>query len=224
MVGVSVFSLALGEEFERLHPELRRRFGFGAGDGVACVGTGVMHRIWRARRVAPLLRLGARRNILFPEEGTDVPFMIENYAYRDRFGRDTLTFVRTFELARRRRRFDATMVHDPVRGGVVDYLGTHQHLAVDLDLRVDERGGMRITSGGQRFRAGWVDARLPLTLSGEARLHEWYDERLGRFEIEVAVSNRVVGPVFGYRGWFRVEYVDGPVPACAKPLREVARS
>ncbi len=51
--------------------------------------------------------------------------MIENHAYVDRFGRETVTFNRTFELPQRRRRFVATMVHSERRGGVVDYLGTH---------------------------------------------------------------------------------------------------
>ena len=33
------------------------------------------------------------------------------------------------------------------RARIVDYLGTHQHLAVDLELSVDERGGLRLRSG-----------------------------------------------------------------------------
>jgi len=58
--------------------------------------------------------------------------------YRDRFGRETVTWIRTFQT-RRPRRFDAYMIHSRQRGKIVDYLGTHQYLAVDLDLTVDER-------------------------------------------------------------------------------------
>jgi hypothetical protein len=60
-----------------------------------------------------------------------VPFTIENYAYRDPLGRETVTWVRTFETTKRRR-FDAYMIWSEQRGRIVDYLGTHQHLAVDL--------------------------------------------------------------------------------------------
>lgn len=221
----SVFQRALGADFDRLHPRLRRRFGVDGRTDLGCVGTGMMDRVWRgAAFTAPFLRLGTLRHVLFPETGTGVPFTIENYAYTDSYRRPTLTFVRTFEVAaHRRRRFDATMVWSPRRGVLVDYLGTHQHLAVDLHLDVDAAGALTIRSGAQRFRGGLP---CPPALSGEAHLREWYDDRTGRFHIEVRVTNRRFGPLFGYTGSFTVDYVppDGaPVPAAVRPLRENPR-
>lgn len=221
----SVFQRALGADFDRLHPQLRRRFGVDGGTDVGCVGTGVMARVWRgAAFTAPFLRLGTLRHILFPETGTDVPFTIENYAYTDSYRRPTLTFVRTFQVAtHRRRRFDATMVYSPRRGVLVDYLGTHQHLAVDLNLGVDPTGALTIRSGTQRFRGG---VPCPAALTGQAGLREWYDDRTGHFGIEVQVTNPVVGPVFGYTGSFTVRYLGperAPVPAAVRPLRENPR-
>lgn len=35
------------------------------------------------------------------------------------------------------------MIFSERRDKVVDYLGTHQHLAVDIDLGVAENGGLR---------------------------------------------------------------------------------
>jgi hypothetical protein len=87
---------------------------------------------------------------MFPESGRDVPFEIENWAYLDPLGSETVSWLRTFHTTRTRR-FDATMIYSESRGRVVDYLGTHQHLAVDLDLAVYERGGLRLRSGEQRF-------------------------------------------------------------------------
>ncbi|WP_156179083.1 DUF4166 domain-containing protein, partial [Saccharothrix sp. ST-888] len=144
----SIFQEALGPDFDRLHPEMRRRFGFSSRDGIACIGTGRMERIWHGSRlVTPFLRLGSSCNILFPEHGRGVPFSIANYAYLDGFGRETVTFVRTFQFTRARR-FDATMIASDRRPGtVVDYLGTRQHLAVDLEFRVSPLGGLVITSG-----------------------------------------------------------------------------
>ncbi|SCG48299.1 DUF4166 domain-containing protein [Micromonospora coxensis] len=221
----SVFQRALGADFDRLHPELRRRFGVDGAADAGCVGTGVMDRIWRgAAFTVPFLRLGTLRHVLFPETGVDVPFTIENWAYTDSYGRPTLTFVRTFRTAaHRRRRFDATMVFSERRGVLVDYLGTHQHLAVDLHLAVDAAGALTVRSGAQRIRGG---VPCPPALTGEARLREWYDERADRFRIEVSVTNHRFGPLFGYSGSFTVQYVPSggaPVPAAVRPLRENPR-
>ena len=137
----SIYRRALGAEFDRLHPQMQRRLGVNSSDGVACVGRGVMDEIWHGPfYVVPFLYLGSWRRILFPDRARDVPFTIENYAYVDRFGRETVTWNRTFQLAKVRR-FDATFIYSESRGGLVDYLGTHQHLAADITVTVDERGG-----------------------------------------------------------------------------------
>ncbi|WP_067438859.1 DUF4166 domain-containing protein [Nocardioides jensenii] len=222
----SIFQHALGDRFHDLHPQLQRRFGFSSADGVACVGRGTMDTVWRGGpHTVPFLRLGTSRNILFPETGVDVPFVIENYAYVDGFGRETVTFVRTFDVAPgRRRRFDATMVHSESRGRVVDYLGTHQHVAVDLDLGVDDRGGLTIRSGAQRFHTALAGIALPQGLSGVAEVHERYDEERERFLISVNVRSPWAGPIFGYTGSFTAHFVETrDVPAAVKPFREVAR-
>jgi hypothetical protein len=163
---VSIFRTALGADRERLHPQLRCRFDIAAG-GPAVVGTGVMDEVWRGSAFTlPFLALGTRRHIGFPDRGRDVPFTIEDFEYRDRFGRETITFARTFDFPGRRRRFDATMIWSDTRGALVDYLGTHQHLATDLALRVDGRGGLHL-------RTGPVDARVPRFLLGVGEVHEW---------------------------------------------------
>ncbi|GAA2532557.1 DUF4166 domain-containing protein [Pilimelia columellifera] len=222
----AVFRRALGADFHRLHPRLRERFGFSSNDRTACVGRGLMEEVWRGRAFTlPFLHLGATRNILFPERGRNVPFVVENYAYLDTYGRETLTFTRSFVLGGVRRRFDATMIYSPLRGRIIDYLGTHQHLAVDLDVRVDDAGGLRIVTGAQRFYEGLVGATVPAALTGQAEVHEWYDERRGCFRISVRVANRRFGALFGYRGWFVAELQTnvGATPARVRPVRESAR-
>lgn len=163
---------------------------------------------------------------MFPVTGRQVPFTIENYAYVDDLGRETVTWVRTFDFPARRQRFDAWMIYSEQRGRIVDYLGTHQHLAVDIDLAVDEQGGPRLRSGEQRFYEGPVAFRFPMFFSGLADVREWYDEADGRFRIQVIVRNRRWGPLFGYRGWFDVEWKPGApdeVPRSVKPLRHERR-
>lgn len=223
----SIYQQALGSEFQRLHPQIQRRFGFCSEDGVASIGRGVMDRVWRGPfYTLPFLYVGTWRRIMFPERGRDVPFSIENYAYRDSFGRETVTWIRTFNITRVRR-FDATMIQSEGRGCIVDYLGSHQHLAVDIHLSVDDQtGGLRLRSGEQRFYEGIVGFRFPMIFSGVAEVCEWFDDTSGKFRIEVNVHNHLWGPLFGYRGSFDVEFkscTPDQVPAHVKPLREERR-
>jgi len=202
----SIYERALGERFRLLHPCIQERFGFSSCDHRACIGTGTMSEIWHGPLYTmPFLYVGSWRRIMFPERGNNVPFTIRNYAYVDDYGRETVTWIRNFATPTPRR-FDAYMIFSPQRNRIVDYLGTHQHLAVDIDLSVDERGGLCLRSGDQRFYEGWIGFSFPLLFSGVADVCEWYDDGDQHFHIEVKVTNHVWGPLFGYRGSFDIEW------------------
>lgn len=222
----SIYETVLGEEFQRLHPKIQARFGFDSTSQKRAIGRGIMDRVWRGRfYTIPFLIVGTWRNIMFPEEGENVPFTIENWAYVDSHGRETMTEIRTFNL-RKVRRFDAYMVRDPIRNQVVDYQGTHQHLAVELDLTVTETGGLRIESGAQRFFEGPLAFNFPMFFSGKAYVHVWFDETIDKYRIEVEVKNRFWGTLFGFVGTFDVDWesVDpAQIPDAIKPRREEAR-
>ncbi|MFF3308935.1 DUF4166 domain-containing protein [Streptomyces sp. NPDC002952] len=224
----SIFRTVMGADFDRLHPQLRRRFSVGLTSGEACTGHGVMDRIWHGRGfVKPFLALGGTRHILVPRAGRDVPFTIENVPYTDGFGRETVTFVRTFDLPGGPRRFDAQMVLGPRGDRVLDYLGTHQHLASDLHFSAEPDGSLLVRSGEHRFREGPVDLRVPELLGGQAEVRESFDDTTGRFRIRVRVVNRRFGPLFGYEGSFRATYADvrtSGVRAGLRPVREEARA
>jgi hypothetical protein len=219
----SIFERALGADFARLHPMLQRRFGVGLDAGYACVGTGVMSSIRRGPWwTVPFLYIGRFRNILIPDRGDDVPFTVENYPYLDPFGRETVTFVREYRVRARPSRFDATMVLDGDR--VVDYLGTHQHLAVDLDLTVEPDGSLHLRSNAQRFYEGRLAFRFPMLFSGRADLRESFDDVTGRYRIDLEVRNRVFGFLFGYRGEFTCEFPAATdAPSRLKPVRHEIR-
>ena len=223
----SIYQRALGTDFTKLHPQIQRRFALTSESGTASIGTGVMERVWHgAPYTLPFLYLGTWRSIMFPEHGRDVPFTIQNYAYRDPLGRETVTWVRTF-ATRKPRRFDAYMIYSEERGCIVDYLGTHQHLAVDLELSVASNGGLRLRSGAQRFYEGPVAFRFPLLFSGIADVCEWYDDAAQCFRIEVSATNRTWGKLFGYAGRFQVEWLPSTpetIPAEILPRRVETRT
>ncbi|MGW7379700.1 DUF4166 domain-containing protein [Streptomyces sp. NPDC054794] len=218
----------MGADFDRLHPQLRRRFSVGLASGEACTGRGVMDRIWHgAAFVKPFLALGGTRNILVPRQGRHVPFVIENVPYADSFGRETVTFVRTFDLPGGSRRFDAQMVLSPKGDRVLDYLGTHQHLASELHFGAEPDGSLLIRSGEHRFREGVVDVRVPELIGATAEVRESYDDAAARFRIRVRVVNKYVGPLFGYEGSFTASYTN--VRSCGvrsglRPVREESRA
>jgi Domain of unknown function (DUF4166) len=129
-------------------------------------------------------------------------------------------------MNRRFRAFDATMINSATRGSIVDYLGTRQHIAVDIRCSVGEGGAMCIESGAQRLYEGWISVPVPLVVSGVAKVREWWDEDEQRFKIEVRVENRLFGLLFGYRGSFTVVQRPCPpeeIPFDVKPLHEEAR-
>lgn len=145
----------------------------------------------------------------------------------DSFGRETVTFVRTFQLPDGPHRFDATMVSSPERDCIVDYLGTHQHLASDLHMSAEPDGSLLIRSGQHRFREGPVDVRVPSLIGGDAEVRESFDETTGRFHIRVRVTNRHFGFLFGYQGSFTADYVkadESGLRADLRPVREEARA
>ncbi|WP_412169276.1 DUF4166 domain-containing protein [Curtobacterium flaccumfaciens pv. flaccumfaciens] len=221
----SVFRAALGADFHRLHPMMQRRFGVGLDAAEACIGRGMMTSIRRGPWwTVPFLQIGRLRNILVPDVGDDVPFTIENYPYRDAHGRETVTFVRTYTTRPgRTARFDATMVL--VGGRVLDYLGSHQHLAVDLDLVVDDRGGLVLTSDAQSFYEGPIAFRFPMLFSGRATLHEYWSDEDESFHVDLEVRNALFGFLFGYRGTFTCEWVPATdAPDRLKPRRTELRT
>ncbi len=219
----SIFAQVLGADFDRLHPMMQRRFGVGLAGGEACVGRGVMFEIRRGPWwTVPFLQIGRLRNILVPTTGEKVPFTIWNAPYRDPFGRETVTFVREYAVGGRPARFDATMIRHG--GRIVDYLGTHQHLAVDLDIRVDDDGGLLLRSGAQRFYEGPLGFRFPMAFSGRATLRERYDDADGRFHVDMRVDNERFGFLFGYRGSFTCEWMPASgAPPHVFPRRHEAR-
>ena len=218
----SIYQRALGSDFWRLHPKIQERFGFSSLDGVACIGRGIMDQVWHGRfYTLPFLYIGTWRRIMFPERGKSVPFTLENYAFVDNFGRETVSWIRRFEIGQARR-FDAYMIYSEQRERIVDYLGTHEHLAVDIDLSIGENGGLRLRSGAQRFYEGPIAFSFPLFFLGVADVCEWYDEAIQKYRIEVNVYNRTWGIIFGYRGSFDIEWkkvASHEMPNEIRPMR-----
>jgi hypothetical protein len=85
---------------------------------------------------------------------------------------------------------------------------------------------MCLRSGEQRLYEGRLAFRIPAIFSGVASVREWWDQDTQRFGIEVHVANKLLGPLFGYRGSFTVTEhpcTDADIPLDVRPHREEHR-
>lgn len=224
---VSIVHRALGPDFQRLHPKIREQYGISSSSDAAYVGTGVMDEVWHGRwYVVPFLLIGSLRRILFPETGTEIPFEIRNYAYLDRFGRETVTWKRSFTFPARQREFDEFFVFSESRGTAILYAGTHQHLSVDLHFEVEADGSLVVTTGSQRLFVGPLTIPFPRFFSGDAFVRESYNDDKGCFEVDVSIANPFWGKILGYRGSFGLERIAcrrDDIPDGTIPVRENRR-
>lgn len=221
----SVVRDVMGSEFEKLHPKVQWRFGFGAEDNVAQFGTGVMESISASKLVpAPARWIGGRRRMIPSETGVDVPFTIANYAYVDDLGRETLAFVRRFQFPGREVRLDSVM--SVGSRGALDYIGSGPDMVVHTRCSADPDGGLRLVSGVPRFLAPKGSVRLPAPVSAETVGREWWDEKSQRHCIDIEVRGRLLGSLFRYTGWFTAtEEACSPadLPAHVGPTRTDSR-
>ena len=77
-----------------------------------------------------------------------------------------------------------------------------------------------------RFYERAVGFRFPMLFAGHAVVREWWDEAAEKFHIDVNVTNRVFGPLFGYAGSFTVDQrpcTRTEIPLDVLPVREERR-
>ena len=197
----SVVSEVMGSEFEKLHPKVQWRFGFGADDHVAQFGTGVMETITHSPLLPPpALWLGGKRRMVPSDSGENIPFTIANYAYTDELGRPTLAFVRRFQFPGHEVALDSVMVVGS--RGALDYIGAGPDMVVHTQCSADADGGLRLDSGLPRFLAPRGSIKPPGLLSAETIGREWWDEEQQRHRIDIEVRGRTLGRLFRYTGWF----------------------
>lgn len=223
----SIYQKALGENFKRLHPKLQEKFGLTSTGGKAAISHGIMDEITGGLPfLRPLFRLGTGRRMVFPERGCNISFMLENYAYRDSYGRECIIWARTFDFGKKKRHFDAVMVYSEQKERIIDYFGSHQDFVSDLEFTVLDDGGLRIISKEQRLLPGDLAIPLPVFLRAEATVTERFLDETNEFFIHVQVRNPIVGTLFEYQGTFRTEYVHvlpEEIPDRVIPVKERKR-
>ncbi|MCP3027434.1 DUF4166 domain-containing protein [Halobacillus sp. A5] len=198
----SIFHRALGEKFNRLHPELQKKFGLTSEQKVMILGQGRMTEIrgtplW----LRPFLNLGAKDHLIFAERGKNVPFTLENYSYVDEQGREAVSYVRRFFFPYAIRGFDAAMYYDEEEQAIVDCLGKSSSITTVLETDVTKEGGLLLQSRKLNVKSSWTTTDLTTSL------YEHYDEEEQAFRVHVHVEHPWLGTLIMYEGVVHTEFL-----------------
>lgn len=200
-----IYKLALGDDFERLAPELQDYFSLAAGSGSYGVGRGVFDVVGcRQKWLRPLLSLTGSEEAFFPEYGEGIPFRIENHAHMDPFGRPALTARREIFFPSGTRLFHDTTsaVAEAGKHRLVDHVGRYRRLVTDLEVTVTPGGRLRGVSRNSRLFLGPLRIPLPAAMDARAYAEQWWDAEEGKHRIQVKVIQPQVGLVLVYAGRF----------------------
>ncbi|WP_173918439.1 DUF4166 domain-containing protein [Halobacillus sp. Marseille-Q1614] len=208
----SIFQKALGEKFDRLHPELQKKFGVTSEQNLMLLGQGRMTEIrgtaWMLR---PLMNIGTGDNLIFSERGREVPFTMENYLYKDERGNETISYVRRFFFPYSIRGFDAAMYYDEKEEAIVNELGKSGRFHTKLEVDVSKEGGILINS---------QDINLSDSIKLQnftTSLYEHYNEDEQAHQVHVHVEHPFLGTLLMYEGLVYTEFL--PITATHIPQR-----
>lgn len=184
----SIYERALGADFARLHPQLRRFFGTHTVSASGTFAEAGSRLAW----LRPVLRVTARFGLLFPEFGRQVPFTIEVSPVSDA----AVATVRHLRFSTGIRTMaDRTTL---VAGRLVD-VHARGRLLVEMSARATDGGDLELRSGRARLRLGRALIPVP---APAVLLTQTYDDARAEFTIDVSMRMPVLGEVFAYRGRF----------------------
>jgi hypothetical protein len=200
----SVFGPVFAGREGDLPPVFREEFLLAADADYDLVLEGTMERIWhRPWWLWPILWLMGRTNTLFPDTGRDVPFrlVIANRIRPD--GTLAQSWQRTFAF-KAPRRFDSELAFDERRGRVVEWVGPGGCVEVGSELVVHRAGILVMTTNEATVRVGRWRWRLPGALGVQVQVvHEAVPDK-NAARVALTVRQKVLGPIFGYKGSFRM--------------------
>lgn len=201
---MSIYKKVLGNNFNRLHPMLQKRYDL--SEGTDFRASGIMKDIKSGPKwLYPIFQAGIRWKLLFPEQGKDIAFTIKNHAFISKTGESQVHWERIFYFGKKKRYFNALMSLDEKQSIIQDYLGEPHLLYADLALHVTDTGSLTIQSLRQRFVLGKIEIPLPRLLQGLATVTERYDDETKLYQIHVMVRNPLVGRLFSYEGAFSTD-------------------
>jgi len=193
---VSLFAQALGADWQKLHPTVRRHYDIRPGGALSLRGemTQVYHSPW----VKPFIVFARLFGALVPYRGKDVPVEVDNFCKTDSHH---LHFRRRFFfVGRKPYPFNSRMEH---WGGneIVEFvrfgLGIKMKLSVEGDV-------LRYQTAGYLWRTGLFNITMPDWLFfGSGQIVEHGVDR-DHVEMDFVLTHPLFGTSFRYAGRFKV--------------------
>jgi len=198
MDNTPVIAQALGKEWDKLHPLVRRHYGIPPGTVSHVIMKGEMREVYYSRRAAPLIHIARVFGALVAKRATAIPVMVINSS---RHGDTAMHWHRTFRYPDgTERTFESRMVY---AGGneIIEYV--RFGLGIRMAMSVKD-GALLFESRGLHW--GRPHAGLPIPdmlLLGRSHIIERAisDEQ---FEVEFDTRHPLYGKNFGYNGTFRI--------------------
>ncbi|WP_227396448.1 DUF4166 domain-containing protein [Jeotgalibacillus aurantiacus] len=203
----SMFEKAVGNSFNRMHPELQKKYALHSESGYMVITEGTMHEIkGGSLLVRKVSILGTKLNFAFPERGDEIPFYMENKAYKDKHGKESMTWKRTF-------RFPGTVryFHDEMKEGehpdTVDNLTDQWGIVrLPLDLKVTKTGGMLLTSRTMTVHLFNTIIQIPSFLGVKATVIEEFNKEKDLFDVHIHIYQPLFGTILSYKGTVKMRF------------------
>lgn len=194
-----LFKQTLGTEWQKLHPDIRRRFDKNPEPGKRLHYTGTLSEL-RCSLPGKLMGLLTRPIVggaLIPVSDTDVPVDIQVYSLP---GDPAIYKYRLYRLNRHQPVEFTSHMLGGENGEVLEYVGAG--LGMTLDLRVED-GNLLFTSGRYFWQIFGRRVPLPgLFTPGKTRLvHQ--NRGPDRFSIRIEIRHALFGLMFLQAGDFR---------------------
>lgn len=197
----AAFLEALGEEAERLHPEILAQMRVEAerdnAEGEFAVAGSRFGRI--AGLAAPLVGPG----LLVTRLARDVPFRIDTVSGRSRSGRAELATVREFRFPGATQYVADRLFATGHPGIVQNSLGSRGRVEMLEECSVTDTGALRMRTRAVGLRLGRHRIALRGILRIDVELVDGWDESRLRRTVEMRATSPVLGTVLEYRGWYR---------------------
>jgi hypothetical protein len=209
-----VFLAALGDDAERLHPEILAQMRVEAerdsAEGVFTVAGSRFGRL--AGLASPVVGPG----LLVTRFARHVPFRIDTVSGRSRSGRATLATVREFRFPGATQHVEDRLFATGRSGIVQNALGARGRVEMLEECSVTPEGALRMRTRAVALRVGRRRIALRGILGVAVELVDGWDEARRRRTIEMRATSPLVGTVLEYRGWYR--YAGEPTSVAERAL------
>lgn len=196
-----VFLAALGDDAQRLHPEILAQMRAGTtvdrAEGVFAVAGS------RFGRLGALALPVVGPQMLVTRFGRDVPFTLTTKVGRDAVGRPVLDATREFRFPGATQRITDRLTPSVVPGLVRNLLGARGRVELIEECSVTADGALRMRTRRIALRVGGRRFALRGILGISVDLVDGWDESRQRRTIAMRATHPLLGTVLEYRGWYR---------------------